>query len=278
MTTVVTQESGSYNFSVTTCYFFSLFLLLVFYLSLIFISLINNILEIMSLTFESPTHRGNGPTATNEAYFTPLNMPSITSATEDNTNATTNTPYYTAPINPAIHQDFLNAIQARHSSQPTVLTTNTMDKPTNGFSLNMSSLAIKRHQQQLPSLTAVSISFLKPLEAHVLHDLLGTSKQDKLLVLDVRSFVQYSHSRIRHSINVSIPNTILKRPTFTLDKVYEAIVLDGAREKLKNWSNAERIVFYDQQSQLLQENSACTYLGSKLMKAGFKGHLNYLKG
>ena len=101
---------------------------------------------------------------------------------------------------------------------------------------------------------------------------------NKLLVLDVRSFVQFSHCRISGAINVSIPNTILRRPTFTLDKVYEAIVLDTAREKLKEWASMECIVFYDQQSQLLQENSASAYLAGKLIRAGFKGQLNYLKG
>lgn len=255
----------------------------------------------MSLTFESPTHRGNG---TNDAYFTPLNMPTMinttaTATTEEinNSNTAANTPYYTAPINPALHQDFLNAIQARHASQPTVLTTGAgmtspiTEKqspiPTSPFSLNMGSLANRR--QPPPSLSSMappstmninSNSTVKPMDPSDLNELLikYKGKENLLLVLDVRSFVQFSHCRIRSAINISIPNTILKRPSFTLDKVYEAIVLDSAREKLKCWESAECVVFYDQQSQLLQENSASAYLGAKLIRAGFKGQLNYLKG
>jgi rhodanese-related sulfurtransferase len=220
----------------------------------------------MSLAFESPT-RGNG---TSEAYFTPLNMPPIINNTEDtNNNSTVNTPYYTAPINPALHQDFLNAIQARHATQPTVLTSPSSERlPT--MNLSMGSLASRRQSMAtkdiIPSIDATKLN-------HLLQQ-----QEAFLLVLDVRSFVQYSHTRIRGSINISIPNTILKRPTFTLDKVYEAIVQDQAREKLKSWEQAKSIVFYDQSSMCLQENSASAYLATKLMRAGFQGQLYYLKG
>lgn len=222
----------------------------------------------MSLTFESPTQ---GVTGSSEAYFTPLNMPSIINNTTE--ESSTNTPYYTAPINPGLHQDFLNAIQARHSTQPTVLTGVASPRVEHtGFSLNLGSLANRKQ----PSTSNI----LEPIGSNSLAQLLTKykDKQHLLLLLDVRSFVQFSHSKIRSAINISIPNTILKRPTFTLDKVYEAIVLDGSREKLKTWATVESIVFYDQQSQILQENSASAYLAAKLIRAGFKGQLNYLKG
>lgn len=237
----------------------------------------------MSLAFESPTQMNN----TNEAYFTPLNMPpSLLNNGNNKEEPTTNvatTPYFTAPISPSsIHQDFLNAIQARHANQPIILSTPVNNIPnTNGFNLNMnSSIALRRNnitarQQPQTHPVVTSCSILLPMEAAQLNQLLDNSR---LLVLDVRSFVQYSHSRIRGAINVSIPNTILKRPTFTLDKVYDAIVLDQAREKLKSWESAEYIVFYDQQSNILQENSASAYLGAKLLRAGYKGKLHYLKG
>ncbi|ORE11358.1 hypothetical protein BCV72DRAFT_253802 [Rhizopus microsporus var. microsporus] len=252
----------------------------------------------MSLTFESPTHRGG---QTNDAYFTPLNVPSLLSTentsgdpTSSNNNnndvSTANTPYYTAPINPMLNQEFLNAIQARHASQPTVLSSPSTEQKAP--MLSMGSIANRRmklqqqqQQQQRPESASSqsepkSLSFITPIEPKQLNDLLNNYKQKpkSLLILDVRSFVQFSHSRIHNSVNVSIPNTILKRPTFTLDKVYEAIVLEGAREKLRSWQTADYIIFYDQQSQQLQENSACAYLSIKLVNSGFKGKLHYLKG
>lgn len=249
----------------------------------------------MSLTFESPTHRGG---QASDAYFTPLTMPNMLSLADSSSNninsdsSGSSTPYYTAPINPGIHQEFLNAIQARQASQPTILNSPTSEqRPT----LKMGSLANRRQmlqqqQQQLQShhksaATAIHnekgpLSFITPIDSSQLNELLNKYKQksNSLLILDVRSFVQFSHSKIRNSINISIPNTILKRPTFTLDKVYEAIVLDGAREKLRTWQAADYIIFYDQQSQILQENNASAYLSAKLIKSGYKGKLHYLKG
>ncbi|EIE82884.1 hypothetical protein RO3G_07589 [Rhizopus delemar RA 99-880] len=246
----------------------------------------------MSLTFESPTHIGN---QANDAYFTPLNAPTSLSTTSNSNNInnstndslTASTPYYTAPINPVLHQEFLNAIQARQASQPTVLSSpSSGQKPV----LAMGSLANRRlklqqqqqqQSQQKQKMTDNECSTLPsvaPIDPNQLNELLTKTNSGSLLILDVRSFVQFSHSRICGSINVSIPNTILKRPTFTLDKVYEAIVHEGAREKLRSWQTADHIVFYDQQSQFLQENNACTYLSTKLIKSGFKGRLHYLKG
>ena len=105
----------------------------------------------MSLTFESPTHRGNGTGG--DAYFTLLNMPSLIN-TEDNnntnTNTASNTPYYTAPINPSLHQDFLNAIQARQATQPTVLLTPIAEKPPMTLTMPMHRRQMTPHHNHYP--------------------------------------------------------------------------------------------------------------------------------
>lgn len=201
----------------------------------------------MNLAYKSPSHCEKNT----NAYFTPSNNNAI----DDENNGGGHTPYLTTPLHPTTilkqHQDFLHAIQSRHSTQPMVL----------------SPLTVNNKQIKTTNL-------LSSIE----HDQLIGLLSSKTLLLDVRSFVQYSHHHIRHSINVSIPNTILKRPTFTLDKIYEAIVLDDAKNKLKQWPMMKNIVFYDDQSQCILENSACAYLGTKLKRAGFKGKLCYLKG
>ncbi|KAI8372874.1 protein-tyrosine phosphatase-like protein [Radiomyces spectabilis] len=225
----------------------------------------------MSVAYDSPTHRRQ----TNENYFTPLNMPPMLG--EDQQPNTASTPYYTAPINPALHQDFLNAIQHRHASQPTVLTPvgekkNNMS-PTPPPVLSMaavgSSLAARR-KQAVPGQPSA-------METQRLNELM-TSHGDRILILDVRSFVQYTHARIRTAINVAVPNTILKRPTFTLEKVYEAIVLDNDRDRLKRWKEYDHIIIYDQGSQFLPDNCAANFLCAKFSQAGYQGSLKFLKG
>ncbi|KAI7870819.1 protein-tyrosine phosphatase-like protein [Spinellus fusiger] len=225
----------------------------------------------MSLAFESPTRR-----AANEAYFTPLNMPTL--LTEETVPSTT-TPYFTAPINPILHQEFLNAIHSRHASQPTVLT-----ESTPRLTLNPAALSNKRkaptinlHSTPPPPAAKVtgSAATLPPVTAQEL--LQWMNDATKLLLLDVRSFVQYSHAQLTTSVNVSIPNTILKRPTFTLDKVYE-VITEQDKQRLETWKQVERIVFYDQSSNTLPENSAAIFLTAKFKQAGYKRDMYYLKG
>lgn len=275
----------------------------------------------MSVAYESPTHH----TQNKEAYFTPLNMPTIASsstAMTDNSNTTSNngggstTPYFTAPIDPTIHQDFMNAINARHANQPmfamnlgspkttTTTTTTTMSPSSpppavaaavatapNGMRLSLNgsigggngSLAARRLLRSTSAMASPRQMLLSAMECKQLTEILSSSSSSsdsttRTLLLDVRSFVQYSHGRIRHAINVSVPNTILKRPTFTMEKLYEAIVVDADRERLQRWPSMDRIILYDQTSQFLPDNCAAAYLGSKLSQAGFKGQLYYLKG
>lgn len=237
----------------------------------------------MSVTFESPTHR----TSAKEAYFTPLNMPSLDGSTTTTNNDGANTPYFTAPINPGIHQDFLNAIHHRHASQPVFTSppAAAAAPPNSPLTLslnNTGSLAHRRsmgqqsQHQQHQHQPHLQTKLAEPVSCQRMRQLID--QPDRVLVLDVRSFVQFSHARIRTAINVSVPNTILKRPTFTMDKLYEAIVLDSDRDRLKQWSRMECIVVYDQSSPVFPPTSSGAYLINKLSEAGYKGRLGFLQG
>ncbi|KAG2196233.1 hypothetical protein INT47_007660 [Mucor saturninus] len=101
-----------------------------------------------------------------------------------------------------------------------------------------------------------------------------------ILLVDVRSFVKYSQFHIRTSINIAAPNTILKRPSFTLDKVSGVIISERDR---RSWENSiqndkAHIIFYDQQSDNITDSSAIYYLCLKLREIGHQGVLGFLKG
>ncbi|CAO3597461.1 unnamed protein product [Absidia cylindrospora] len=198
-----------------------------------------------------------------------------------------------------LHQDFLNAIHQRHSSQPTVFAPIMENKPSVTFAPS-GSIADRRRaakQQALSNSTpsppppvhtnhltspaqpqsaksAMAQAELLPIQPEQLNDYLS---QPSTLVLDVRSFVQFSHARICQAINVSIPNTILKRPTFTMEKVYET-TSEADRPRMKQWHSCKAVVFYDQSSMVAQEQSATSYLANKMIRAGFTGSLYYLQG
>lgn len=109
-----------------------------------------------------------------------------------------------------------------------------------------------------------------------MHELL--QDQQHLLLIDTRSFVHYSHLHVKGAINVSIPNTILKRPSFTLEKVLEVIVAESHRQAWAGWPHATHIILYDQASDLPEPNTAIAYLAAKFRLADFQGKLGYLKG
>ncbi|KAI9338427.1 protein-tyrosine phosphatase-like protein [Pilaira anomala] len=197
----------------------------------------------MSVKFESPTRHISD---TNSLY----------SAPSDNESSTTN--------NNNIHQDFLNVIQARQQQLQT-RTTGWSKKNTNGL-----------YRQPIEDLA--------PMESKDLNILLNdpTTKEHELLIIDIRSFNFFKSSRIKSAINVSIPSILLKRPSYTIEKICELITYDKlAADRLKSWSNAKHIIFYDHFSYATSDsgNSATAILlGSKLRTVGYKGQLNYLQG
>ncbi|KAK0541111.1 hypothetical protein OC835_000321 [Tilletia horrida] len=69
------------------------------------------------------------------------------------------------------------------------------------------------------------------------------STADKVLIIDIRSSASYSTARIRSSINVCAPSTLLKRPGITVDHVEEEMLgSEGDRRRFKRWREGPRRV------------------------------------
>ncbi|KAG2198422.1 hypothetical protein INT47_008999, partial [Mucor saturninus] len=195
----------------------------------------------MSITYESP----NQYMSDNTSLFSTSDneaTPSFASS------ATASTVQPSIPMN----QEFMNVIQSRQLQ---------------GFNKNAT---FYRHQ---------NIEDLKPIDSSTMHTLM-LNKQ--LLIIDVRAYSYFAKTRIRSAINVSIPSVLLKRPAYSLEKVCESITYDEkAADRLRLWSQATHIVFYDHSSYSPSDSGNSTtaiLLGSKLRSAGYKGQLNYLQG
>ncbi|KAE8257991.1 hypothetical protein A4X13_0g1987 [Tilletia indica] len=69
------------------------------------------------------------------------------------------------------------------------------------------------------------------------------SAAEKVLIIDIRSSASYSSARIRSSINVCAPSTLLKRPGITVDQVEEEMLgSEGDRRRFKRWREGPRRV------------------------------------
>lgn len=231
----------------------------------------------MSVVFNSPSH------SQGESYFSPTGTPSF------ECNEPSQTPYFTAPLSPMLNTEFFQAVQLRSAGTPPFLSTNGSEhsfhassstsprcyKDSTTMNLNLSSSSLRREADKSNTTVDSSTSETNSMTPDALYNQLSSSG---LLLLDVRSFVQYSHSHIRTAIGVSVPSTILRRPTFTLEKLSEAIVKDESKRRLQNWQKADSIVLYDQNSCAVQDASTIYHLCQKFQKQGYKGHIFFLQG
>lgn len=100
------------------------------------------------------------------------------------------------------------------------------------------------------------------------------------LLLDVRTYKLFAQSRIPTAVNLSIPTTLLKRPSFNVAKLSETFANDQDKERFSKWRSMKRIVVYDMDSKDLGDSSgmAALHTLSKFSREGWKGHAYFLAG
>ncbi|OLL25868.1 Tyrosine-protein phosphatase non-receptor type 1 [Neolecta irregularis DAH-3] len=94
-----------------------------------------------------------------------------------------------------------------------------------------------------PALAPTPVSLL-PLQPADLRVLLRCSREP-LLILDVRLHSAYEDARIASAVHISVPSTLLKRPSFTLARISDSIPDTGQRSKFTSYKRARLIVIYD---------------------------------
>ncbi|EDO14320.1 hypothetical protein Kpol_147p3 [Vanderwaltozyma polyspora DSM 70294] len=98
------------------------------------------------------------------------------------------------------------------------------------------------------------LKFLKPNGTSIitgveLGKLLDSTNNNNLLLIDLRTVVDFSKSHIKDSINVCLPSTLLRRRNFTFNKLLDNLSLSIKDLILKKFqisnSNQLRIIIYD---------------------------------
>jgi protein-tyrosine phosphatase len=118
-------------------------------------------------------------------------------------------------------------------------------------------------------------SILEPIVNHDLSRLLNITQP---LLIDVRSAFHYSENHIKSAIHIAIPSVLLKRSTYTLDKIIQSLNGSDAN-RFKQWSATTHIIFYDHTSNNDSGYSATAILlALKLKQLHYQGHLAYLQG
>ena len=127
----------------------------------------------------------------------------------------------------------------------------------------------------LPTALAENPIFLSPQE---LIDLLQQTDSERLLLLDLRVSPQYSQSRIKGALNLCIPTTLLKRPSFNVQKLSETFTVDKEKDQFSHWKDVAYIVVYDANSANLKDAVSSVNTLKKFTNEGWKGSSCIIRG
>ncbi|KAF4456109.1 putative protein-tyrosine-phosphatase [Fusarium austroafricanum] len=168
-----------------------------------------------------------------------------------------------------------------------------MDPPQQRTSLTRSEdrdprLSVMEHRPDPPDSrdirrSATVPATLEPGQPHMitgqqLQDMLKTVKQDRLLILDLRSSQNYAHSRIQGALNLCIPTTLLKRATFNIQKLKQTFQASADSEKFSTWQDTDYIVVYDAHASDKRDAITAQNMIKKFTNEGYTGGTCILKG
>jgi protein tyrosine phosphatase len=104
------------------------------------------------------------------------------------------------------------------------------------------------------------------------------SADEQTLILDLRVSTQYAQSHIRDALNLCIPTTLLKRPSFNVQKLAETFKDDGQRARFGNWRSSKYIIVYDNNSTQLKDATICLNMVKKFQAEGYEGITYVIRG
>jgi tyrosine-protein phosphatase 2/3 len=127
----------------------------------------------------------------------------------------------------------------------------------------------------LPSSLEDGPIMIAPLQ---LRDMLERLPSSQFLLLDLRVFPQFSSSRIQGALNLCIPTTLLKRPSFNLQKLQDTFASESEKSRFSRWTSAKYIVVYDAFSDEKKDAISAINTLKKFSNEGWKGHSYILRG
>lgn len=111
-----------------------------------------------------------------------------------------------------------------------------------------------------------------------LKDILENEGRVRFLLLDLRVAPQYSQFRIKGALNLCIPTTLLKRPSFNLVKLTDTFKIDEEKARFSTWRECECIVVYDARSTEKKDATSAVNSLKKFANEGWRGRPCILRG
>ena len=135
---------------------------------------------------------------------------------------------------------------------------------------------LPKHRAETLPASVSSESSIMVTPQHVIN--LLDSSPEEILILDLRVSTQYARSRLSGALNLCIPTTLLKRPSFNVQKLAETFKDQESRSKFENWRSTKYIVVYDQAASQLKDAAICLNTVKKFDSEGYEGTSYIISG
>ncbi|KAI9894754.1 MAG: hypothetical protein M1814_002111 [Vezdaea aestivalis] len=149
--------------------------------------------------------------------------------------------------------------------------------PTSTLANPSDSSFLRSHNQRSSTLPiAIENDAELFLTAQHLSELLHGGHQ--FLLLDLRTSSSFAKSRICNSVHVCLSKVLLKRQSYTADKVADGIQDPSQRARFKTWRLTPLTLVYDDRASTIQEAASLTTMLNKFPKTERQGAALILKG
>ncbi|KAF2268049.1 tyrosine-protein phosphatase-like protein non-receptor [Lojkania enalia] len=104
------------------------------------------------------------------------------------------------------------------------------------------------------------------------------SAEEEVLLLDLRVSTQFAKGRIAGALSLCIPTTLLKRPSFNVQKLADTFKEETDREKFERWRSCKYIIVYDTNSSQIKDAATCVNTLKKFTNEGWAGGSYIIRG
>lgn len=140
-----------------------------------------------------------------------------------------------------------------------------------------SSTTLKRNspgEGSNPRIESIAVNSITPsqfAEIAMFHN------NDKIILLDMRTHASFEQCRMKGSININMPATLLKRPMYTITKIVESLQDPDDQDKLSSYKDKTMIV-YDNDSYHVGPGTAIHQFTSKFCNSERSLGIHTLQG
>ncbi|KAL4812628.1 protein-tyrosine phosphatase-like protein [Aspergillus spinulosporus] len=99
-----------------------------------------------------------------------------------------------------------------------------------------------------------------------------------LMLLDVRPFAHFSRGNIKGALNLCIPTTLLKRPSFDTKKLANTFTNEADRKNFGRWRQCRYIIVYDAATSNMKDAAPLVNVVKKFTSEGWNGDGMILMG